>query len=320
MVATVNAIEVSGLHKSFGKTVALDGLDLSVAAGEVHGFLGPNGAGKTTTIRVLLGLLRADGGTARLLGGDPWRDAVALHRRLAYVPGDVTLWPTLTGGEVIDLLGRLRGGLDANRRDELLERFDLDPTKKARAYSKGNRQKVALVAALASEAELLLLDEPTAGLDPLMEAVFRQNAEEERSRGRTILLSSHILSEVEALCDRVTIIRAGRAVETGSLTELRHLTRTSIAAELESLPQGLDQLAGVHDLVVDLGLDGHSRVRCEVDSDKLADVLGVLVAAGVRTLTSQPPTLEELFLRHYSDDLDSGEAAAAAAPPARAGA
>ena len=320
MVATVNAIEVSGLHKSFGKTVALDGLDLSVATGEVHGFLGPNGAGKTTTIRVLLGLLRADGGIARLLGGDPWRDAVALHRRLAYVPGDVTLWPTLTGGEVIDLLGRLRGGLQAKRRDELLERFDLDPTKKARAYSKGNRQKVALVAALASEAELLLLDEPTAGLDPLMEAVFRQSADEERSRGRTILLSSHILSEVEALCDRVTIIRAGRAVETGSLTELRHLTRTSIAAELASLPQGLDQLAGVHDLVVDPGPDGHSRVRCEVDSDKLADALGVLVAAGVRTLTSQPPTLEELFLRHYSADLDSDEAAAAAGPTARAGA
>jgi ABC-2 type transport system ATP-binding protein len=320
MVATVNAIEVSGLHKSFGKTVALDGLDLSVATGEVHGFLGPNGAGKTTTIRVLLGLLRADGGIARLLGGDPWRDAVALHRRLAYVPGDVTLWPTLTGGEVIDLLGRLRGGLDATRRDELLDRFDLDPTKKARAYSKGNRQKVALVAALASDAELLLLDEPTAGLDPLMEAAFRQSAEEERSRGRTILLSSHILSEVEALCDRVTIIRAGRAVETGSLTELRHLTRTSIAAELASLPQGLDQLAGVHDLVVDPGPDGHSRVRCEVDSDKLADALRVLVTAGVRTLTSQPPTLEELFLRHYSADLDSGEAPAAAGPTARAGA
>jgi ABC-2 type transport system ATP-binding protein len=320
MVATVNAIEVSGLHKSFGKTVALDGLDLSVATGEVHGFLGPNGAGKTTTIRVLLGLLQADGGIARLLGGDPWRDAVALHRRLAYVPGDVTLWPTLTGGEVIDLLGRLRGGLDATRRDELLDRFDLDPTKKARAYSKGNRQKVALVAALASDAELLLLDEPTAGLDPLMEAAFRQSAEEERSRGRTILLSSHILSEVEALCDRVTIIRAGRAVETGSLTELRHLTRTSIAAELASLPRGLDQLAGVHDLVVDPGPDGHSRVRCEVDSDKLADALRVLVTAGVRTLTSQPPTLEELFLRHYSADLDSGEAAAAAGPTARAGA
>jgi ABC-2 type transport system ATP-binding protein len=315
----VNAIEVSGLRKCFGKTVALDGLDLSVAAGEVHGFLGPNGAGKTTTIRVLLGLLRSDGGTARLLGGDPWREAVALHRRLAYVPGDVTLWPSLTGGEVIDLLGRLRGGLDAGRRDELLQRFDLDPTKKAGAYSKGNRQKVALVAALASDAELLLLDEPTSGLDPLMEAVFRQCAEEERSRGRTMLLSSHILSEVEALCDRVTIIRAGRTVETGTLTELRHLTRTSIAAELAALPDGLDQLAGVHDLVVDQGQDGGSRVRCEVDSDQLDSLLRLLVAAGVRTLVSQPPTLEELFLRHYSGG-EYAEGVPAAGVPAPAGA
>ncbi|HUA42232.1 MAG TPA: ABC transporter ATP-binding protein [Streptosporangiaceae bacterium] len=300
----MNAIEVSGLRKSFGKTVALDGLDLEVAEGEVHGFLGPNGSGKTTTIRVLLGLLRAGGGTARLLGGDPWREAVELHRRLAYVPGDVTLWPTLTGGEVIDLLGRLRGGLDAARREELLQRFDLDPTKKARAYSKGNRQKVALIAALASDAELLILDEPTSGLDPLMEAVFRQCAEEERARGRTVLLSSHILSEVEALCDRVTIIRAGRTVETGTLASLRHLTRTSIAAELAGPVTGLGQIPGVHGLVVDAGQDGGSRVRCEVDSDKLEDLLRVLVSAGVRTLVSQPPTLEELFLRHYAAEPD----------------
>jgi ABC-2 type transport system ATP-binding protein len=298
----VNAIEVSGLRKAFGKTVALDGLDLTVAAGEVHGFLGPNGAGKTTTIRVLLGLLRSDGGAASLLGGDPWAEAVTLHRRLAYVPGDVTLWPNLTGGEVIDLLGRLRGGLDPKRRADLLERFDLDPTKRARAYSKGNRQKVALVAALASDAELLILDEPTSGLDPLMEAVFRECAEQERARGRTVLLSSHILSEVEALCDRVTIIRTGRTVETGTLSELRHLTRTSIAAELAGTVPGLDQLPGVHDLVVDPGRDGTSRVRCEVDSDQLDSLLRRLVPAGVRTLTSQPPTLEELFLRHYSDD------------------
>jgi len=301
----VNAIEVRSLHKSFGKTTALDGLDLTVAAGEVHGFLGPNGAGKTTTIRILLGLLRANGGTARLLGGDPWRESVELHRRLAYVPGDVTLWPTLTGGEVIDLLGRLRGGLDAGRKAELLERFDLDPTKKARAYSKGNRQKVALIAALASDAELLILDEPTSGLDPLMEAAFRECAEQERSRGRTMLLSSHILSEVEALCDRVTIIRAGRTVETGTLAEMRHLTRTSIAAELAGPVPGLAGLAGVHDLVVDSSQDGGSRVRCEVDSDQLDSMLQMLVAAGVRTLTSQPPTLEELFLRHYTDPADS---------------
>src|ERR1700733_10264399 len=240
------AIAVSGLRKSYGKTVALDGLDLSVAEGEVHGFLGPNGSGKTTTIRVLLGLLRADGGSARLLGGDPWRDATALHRRLAYVPGDVTLWPNFTGGEVIDLLGRLRGGLDAKRRASLLERFDLDPAKKARAYSKGNRQKVALISALASDVELLILDEPTSGLDPLMEAVFRGCVEEERRQGRTVLLSSHILSEVEALCDRVTIIRAGRTVETGTLAGLRHLTRTSISADLARQPAHLAPLPGAH--------------------------------------------------------------------------
>ncbi len=302
----MNAIEVSGLRKTFGTTTALAGLDLAVATGEVHGFLGPNGAGKTTTIRILLGLLRADSGTARLLGGDPWRHAVDLHRRLAYVPGDVTLWPTLTGGEVIDLLGRLRGGLEAGRRAELLDRFDLDPTKKARTYSKGNRQKVALIAALASDAELLVLDEPTSGLDPLMEAAFRECAEQERSRGRTVLLSSHILSEVEALCDRVTIIRAGRTVETGTLAEMRHLTRTSIAAELSGPVPGLAGLAGVHDLVVDAGQDGGSRIRCEVDSDRLGGLLTLLVGAGVRTLTSQPPTLEELFLRHYTEP-DAGQ-------------
>jgi ABC-2 type transport system ATP-binding protein len=296
----VNAIEVSGLRKLFGQTVALDGLDLQVAAGEVHGFLGPNGAGKTTTIRILLGLLRPSGGSARLLGGDPWSQAVELHHRLAYVPGDVTLWPNLTGGEVIDLLGRLRGGLDPRRRADLLERFDLDPAKKARTYSKGNRQKVALVAALASDAELLIMDEPTAGLDPLMEAVFRECAQDERERGRTILLSSHILSEVEALCDRVTIIRTGKTVETGTLAELRHLTRTSVTAELSGRADGLDRLAGVHDLVANELADGGSRVRCEVDSDQLEALMRELVAAGIRTLVSQPPTLEELFLRQYA--------------------
>src|SRR5215472_11460549 len=262
-----NAIEVRGLRKSFGRTQALDGLDLDVRTGEVHAFLGPNGAGKTTTIRILLGLLRKDGGEASLLGGDPWRDATTLHTRLAYVPGDVTLWPGLTGGEIIDLLGSLRGsrsGLDPKRRQDLIERFALDPAKKARAYSKGNRQKVALIAALASDAELLILDEPTSGLDPPMDAVFREFAQHERARGRTVLLSSHILSEVEALCDRVTIIRAGRTVETGTLAELRHLTRTSIAAELTRPPAGLDRLPGVHDLTLETGPDGGSRIRCEV--------------------------------------------------------
>src|SRR4051794_25752289 len=243
------AISVSGLVKTLGRTRALDGLELTVETGEVHGFLGPNGAGKSTTIRILLGLLRGDGGSARLLGGDPWRDTADLHRRLAYVPGDVTLWPNLTGGEVIDLLGRLRGGLDPKRRASLLERFDLDPRKKGRAYSKGNRQKVALVAALCSDVELLLLDEPTSGLDPLMEEEFRRVIrEDQRQNGRTVLLSSHILAEVEALCDRVTIIRAGQAVETGTLADLRHLTRTTIQAQLTRPATGLAELAGVHDL------------------------------------------------------------------------
>ncbi|HYN16589.1 MAG TPA: ABC transporter ATP-binding protein, partial [Actinomycetes bacterium] len=242
------AISAVGLQKSFGRARALDGLDLSVSTGEVHGFLGPNGAGKTTTIRILLGLLRADAGVATLLGGDPWRDTAALHRRLAYVPGDVTLWPSLSGGEVIDLLGRLRGGLDERRRADLLERFELDPTRKGRAYSKGNKQKVGLIAALASDVELLILDEPTSGLDPLMEEIFQQCIEEEKRRGRTVLLSSHLLAEVEALCDRVTIIRSGRAAESGTLGELRHLTRTSIVADLAAEVTDLGSVPGVHDL------------------------------------------------------------------------
>ncbi|MEU8232625.1 ABC transporter ATP-binding protein [Actinoplanes sp. NPDC048967] len=290
------AISVAGLTKSFGRTRALNGLDLHVRTGEVHGFLGPNGAGKTTTIRILLGLMRADGGSASLLGGDPWADATALHKRLAYVPGDVTLWPNLSGGEVIDLLGRLRGGLDPRRRDELLTRFELDPRKKGRTYSKGNRQKVALVAALASDVELLILDEPTSGLDPLMEEVFRDVIRDERRNDRTVLLSSHILSEVEALCDRITIIREGRTVETGTLVDLRHLTRTSIEAELIGPVDGLATLPGVHDLRTEAG-----RVHFDVDADALDPALRKLVGVGVRSLVSQPPTLEELFLRQYRE-------------------
>jgi len=292
-----NAISVTGLVKQFGRTRALDGLDLHVATGEVHGFLGPNGAGKSTTIRVLLGLLRADAGTATLLGGDPWRDATTLHRRLAYVPGDVNLWPTLSGGEVIDLLGRLRGGLDRRKRDELLARFDLDPRKKTRTYSKGNRQKVALVAALASDCELLLLDEPTSGLDPLMEQVFAECIQQERDGGRTVLLSSHILSEVEALCDRVSIIRDGRTVESGTLADLRHLTRTSVTAELAGPVDGVARMPGVYDVVAE-----GNRLTCEVDTTRLDELLRHLTSVGVRSLTSQPPTLEQLFLRHYEQD------------------
>ena len=292
-------IEIQQLVKTFGPTRALDGLDLTVRAGEVHGFLGPNGAGKSTTIRVLLGLLRSDRGSVRLLDGDPWRDAATLHRRLAYVPGDVNLWPNLTGGEVIDLLGRLRGGLDEARRKDLLERFELDPTKKGRSYSKGNRQKVALVAALASDVELLVLDEPTSGLDPLMEAVFRDCVDEFRGEGHSVLLSSHILAEVERLGDRVTIIRAGRCVESGTLAELRHLTRTSIIADVASTPLGLSELPGVHDVEIE-----NHRVQLEVDTTSLDPVLDALQAAGVRSLTSQPPTLEDLFLRHYGDRIE----------------
>ena len=294
-----NAIEVRDLRKSYGRTKALDGLDLTVRTGEVHAFLGPNGAGKTTTIRILLGLLSKDGGEASLLGGDPWRDAVALHARLAYVPGDVTLWPGLTGGEIIDLLASLRGprsAVDAKRRQALIERFALDPAKKARAYSKGNRQKVALIAALASDAELLILDEPTAGLDPLMEAVFRECVDDERQRGRTVLLSSHILAEAEALADRVTIIRDGRTAETGTLAEMRHLTRTTVDAELAG-PVSLDGLPGVHAADIQ-----GTRLHCEVDHGALNDVLARLTAVGVLSLTCRPPTLEELFLRHYSSE------------------
>ncbi|QZN87040.1 ABC transporter ATP-binding protein [Cellulomonas sp. C5510] len=300
-----SVIEVSALTKAFGRSPALAGLDLTVEAGEVHGFLGPNGAGKTTTIRVLLGLLRADGGHARLLGGHPWRDRVSLHRRLAYVPGDVTLWPNLSGGEVIDLLGHLRGGIDRRRRAELLERFDLDPRKKGRAYSKGNRQKVALVAALASDVELLLLDEPTSGLDPLMEEVFRQVVGEIADQGRTILLSSHILGEVEALCDRVSIVRDGRTVESGTLDDLRHLTRTFVEAEVSGPIDQIAAMDGVHDLQLDGG-----TVRCQVDDRSLDQVLAAIAAAGVRRLVSQPPTLEQLLLRHYD---------VAADPPGRVG-
>ena len=292
-----NPISVSGLVKNFGTTRALDGLDLEVASGEVHGFLGPNGAGKTTTIRVLLGLIRHDAGAVSLLGGDPWADATELHRLLAYVPGDVILWSTLTGGEVIDLLGKLRGGLDLRKKDQLLQRFDLDPTKKSRTYSKGNRQKVALVAALASHVELLILDEPTAGLDPLMEAQFRAVIEEDRDHGRTVLLASHILAEVEALCDRISIVRKGRMVESGTLAQLRHLTRTSISAELAADPSPITTLPGVHGL----RLHDH-KVEFEVDSDRIGEVLAQLAPLGVRSLISHPPTLEELFMRHYQDD------------------
>ena len=291
------AISTTRLVKSYGRATALDGLDLHVEGGEVHGFLGPNGAGKTTTIRILLGLLRADSGTATVLGGDPFRDAVRLHRRLAYVPGDVNLWPNLTGGEAIDLLGRLRGGLDQARRAELLERFDLDPSKKGHTYSKGNRQKVALIAALAANVELLLLDEPTAGLDPLMEVVFQELILEAKAAGRTVLLSSHILAQVEKLCDKVSIIRLGQVVQSGTLSELRHLTRTTVEAETREPVAGIDGLPGIHDAVIT-----DRRIRFAVDGEHLDGAIRALSALGLRSLVSQPPTLEALMLRHYGSE------------------
>ena len=294
-----NAIEVSGLVKTFGKNRALDGLDLEVRTGEVHAFLGPNGAGKSTTLRVLLGLLRADAGELRLLGGDPWRQATDLHRRIAYVPGDVALWPNLTGGEVIDLLGRLRGGLDEARRAHFIDQFDLDPTMKCRAYSKGNRQKVALVAALAAPAELLLLDEPTSGLDPLMEDLFRTCVREIRDRGATVLLSSHILSEAEALSDRVTIVRKGRTVASGSLADMKHLSRTNVTAELKVADASIGQVLASTSGVYGVQMDG-SHVQFAADASSLDDALRLLTDVGLTGLVSRPPTLEELFLRQYS--------------------
>ncbi|RZT78752.1 ABC-2 type transport system ATP-binding protein [Micromonospora violae] len=304
-------ISIGNLVKTFGAIRALDGLDLHVEQGEVHGFLGPNGSGKSTTIRILLGLLRRDSGDAQVLGADPWRDAVRLHRRLAYVPGDVNLWPNLTGGEAIDLLGQLRGGLDRRRRDELLHRFDLDPTRRCRTYSKGNRQKVAIVAAFSSPVELYVLDEPTSGLDPLMEAVFQDEVRRVKHAGATVLLSSHVLAEVEALCDRVSIIREGRTVESGTLTELRHLTRTAVTVETTRPVTGLDTLPGVHDVH-----EVNGRTHLEVEPAHLDELLGQLIRFGVRALTSTPPTLEQLFLRHYGDD----PAAAAPGTPAAAAA
>ncbi|MGB8021945.1 MAG: ABC transporter ATP-binding protein [Candidatus Nanopelagicales bacterium] len=292
-------IEVEGLWKSYGRFQALRGLDLQVQRGQVHGFLGPNGAGKSTTIRVLLGLLRADRGSVRLLGGDPWHDVVGLHRRLAYVPGDVSLWPGMTGGEAIDLLGTLRGGVDEGRRAELIERFELDPTKRGRQYSKGNRQKVAIVAALASDVELLILDEPTSGLDPLMENVFQEVIGEAKARGTSVLLSSHILSEAESLADRLSIIRDGVVVQTGTLTELQGQTRTTIHAVLDQVP-GPEALALLHDV----HLDG-DRLSATTESHRVGEAMTTLTAFGIRALTVAPPSLESLFLGMYGSDTDT---------------
>lgn len=296
----MNMIEIKGLTKSYGKHQALRGVDLTVKQGEVYGFIGPNGSGKSTTIRILLGMLRKNGGEVKLLGGDPWQDAVDLHKRLAYVPGDVTLWPNLTGGEVIDFLGRLHGQINPSRRRELVDMFQLDTKKKCRSYSKGNRQKVALISAFASDSELLILDEPTSGLDPLMEQIFQGYILELKKQGKTVFLSSHILAEVEALCDRVGIIRQGKIVEYGTLEELRHLTRTTITVEL-SKPINLNQLQGVYDTV-----QKEQKWRFSVDASSIETVMSKLAPMGIISLTAEPPTLEELFMRHYGEDIREG--------------
>lgn len=295
-------IEIKDLTKFYGKSLALDKINLTIEKGEVYGFIGPNGAGKSTTLRILLGLLRKDSGDVIIMGEDPWHDAVKIHRKLAYVPGEVNLWPNLTGGEVIDLLGRLRGGFKSERREELLKRFKLDPTKKCSAYSTGNRQKVALIAALVSDVELYIFDEPTIGLDPLMEEIFRQCVKELKKAGKTILLSSHILAEVEALCDRVSVIKEGKIIETGTFSELRHLTRTSITVDTIHPITGLESMAGVHNL----NIEGN-HAHFNVDAEKIDPVIRHIAQFSVQSLLSAPPTLEELFIRYYGDEYATPE-------------
>lgn len=297
MASEGNVISIKGLTKKFGSFSALDELDLEVKKGEVHGFLGPNGAGKSTTIRILLGLLKKSGGDVKMLGMDPWSDAVELHKRIAYVPGEVNLWPNLSGGEAIDLIASLRGGIDKNRRDELTEAFKFNPKKKFRAYSKGNRQKVAIIAALASDVDVYILDEPTSGLDPLMESVFQREIDILKKKGKTILLSSHILAEVETLCDRITIIRNGKTIQSGTLKEMRHLTNTTIVVDTKKPVTGLSKVAPIHNANIE-----KNHAKFEVASKDLDAVLKHLTKFGVESMTSHPPTLEEMFMSHYNED------------------
>jgi ABC-2 type transport system ATP-binding protein len=298
------AIRAEGLTKRYRSVAALDHLDLEVAPGEVIGYLGPNGTGKTTTIKLLLGLISPSGGRAEIFGADCQRRPDETHRRLAFVPGEANLWPSLTGAETLHLLGRVHGSVDAAYRDELIARFDLDPAKKVRAYSKGNRQKVILIAALMTRAPLLILDEPTSGLDPLMEEAFRLSINQARDRGQTVFLSSHILSEVEALCDRVGILRAGKLVEMGSLAELRHLSALTVQATFDGAVPDLARVPGVSSVAVD-----GQVARCHVRGP-VAPLLTVLASANVIELLSREPSLEELFLAQYGDHAD-GQAQAA---------
>lgn len=287
-------LKTTNLTKMFGNFIALDNVNLEVNPGEVYGFIGPNGAGKSTTIRILLGILKATSGEATIFGQDVWQEAVDIHKRIAYVPGDVNLWPNLTGGEVIDLFIKLRGTNNENRREELIKRFDLDPTKKCRTYSKGNRQKVALIAAFSSDADLYILDEPTSGLDPLMERVFQECVLEAKAAGKSVLLSSHILSEVERLCDKVSIIRDGQIIETGTLTELQHLTRTILHVETKEPMPVLHEVKGVHDIEKE-----DQTITFHVDTEELDHVMKYVSEFGIVKLESAPPTLEDLFMRHY---------------------
>jgi len=296
----MNIIEIKGLSKSYGKQVALEGVNLNVKRGEVYGFIGPNGAGKSTTIRILLGMIKKDGGVVKILGKDPWDNAVEIHKKIAYIPGDVNLWPNLTGGEVIDFLGRLNGQVDSNLKQELLEKFQLNPKKKCHSYSKGNRQKVALVSAFLSDAEVLILDEPTSGLDPLMEQVFQSCILESKKQGKTIFLSSHILAEVEALCDRVGIIRQGKIVEEGTLDELRHLTRSTVTVQLDN-QDDIKDIEGIYDL-----LKLNEKWKFSVDTNAMVSVMQRLASMGIKSLVAEPPTLEELFIRHYGE-IDDGK-------------
>lgn len=289
-----NFIEVRNLKKNFGKVEALKDVTFNVAPGEVVGFIGPNGAGKSTTIRVLLGIIKKDGGEARIFGKDVWKESIEIHKRLSYVPGDVALWGNLSGGEIIDLFMKLHGSGARDKRDYLIERFELDPKKKAKTYSKGNRQKVGLVAALSVESDLYLFDEPTSGLDPLMEQVFQEEVAKIKAQGKSILLSSHILSEVERLADKVVIIRQGEIVESGTLEELRHLTRSTVVLETVEDTSDLEKVQGVYDFI-----QKDNQTTFFADSSQLNDILSVATKLGISKIEVAPPTLEDLFMRHY---------------------
>ena len=296
----MSIIQIENLTKFFGQFKALEDVNLEVKQGEIHGFIGPNGAGKSTTIRVLLGMLKADTGNITIFGKDTWQEAVSIHSRIAYVPGDANLWPNLTGGQIIDLFLNMRNStIDNKRRDELIKYFELDPTKKCRTYSKGNLQKVLIISALASDADIYILDEPTSGLDPLMEQKFQNYLLDLKAQGKTILLSSHILSEVEKLCDHVSIIRKGKIIEEGTLEELRHLTRTNFEVTSSENLEGLENIEGIHQVERE-----NTTTTFQVDSENVNEVIQLLSQYKITHLTSAPPRLEDLFIRYYDDQED----------------